>query len=273
MARIRTVKPSFFLHEGLAELSAMHRLFFIGLWVIADKEGRMEYRPKRIKAEIFPWDDCDVGRMLEDLDSVGLVHIYDVGDDRFIAIPAFGKHQRPHPKEAKSDIPEPPCRVIKRLAVERFSITPDHYAHRSAGKEIFDNGKEILESVAKVATVEKQPRKTKPEKPPDPRHAPMVARLTETFQEIRKGKYAFDGKDAKAVALLLSKGTDDEIDKHWRRGLNGAFKERCDTLMDLAQRWNALTGQPAPPARAGNARFVNAQDSVHSDQVGVLHDF
>lgn len=114
--RIRTIKPDFWLHEGLAQLSATHRLLFIGLWMLADKAGRLEDRPKRIAAALFPYEPAvDVDRMLQDLDEAGLVHRY---GDQLLAIPGFKEHQRPHPKEAASTHPEPPSREKKRRAVE-----------------------------------------------------------------------------------------------------------------------------------------------------------
>lgn len=67
MARIRTIKPQFFLNEELAELPAMVRLLFIGLWTQADISGRLVDRPKRIKAELFPYDEFDVDKALQNL--------------------------------------------------------------------------------------------------------------------------------------------------------------------------------------------------------------
>jgi hypothetical protein len=59
MARTRSIKPSFFKNEFLAECEPMARLLFIGLWTLADSQGRMEFRPMRIRAELFPsTDDC-----------------------------------------------------------------------------------------------------------------------------------------------------------------------------------------------------------------------
>ena len=67
MARIRTIKPEFFLDDELAELPMVARMLFVGLWTIADCEGRMEDRPKRIKAQILPFDDCDIDGALQSL--------------------------------------------------------------------------------------------------------------------------------------------------------------------------------------------------------------
>ena len=54
MSRIRSIKPEFFLDEELAELSPLTRLLFVGLWTLADCEGRLEDRPKRIRAQLHP---------------------------------------------------------------------------------------------------------------------------------------------------------------------------------------------------------------------------
>jgi hypothetical protein len=54
MARTRSIKPSFFKNEFLAECEPMARLLFIGLWTLADSQGRMEFRPMRIKASSEP---------------------------------------------------------------------------------------------------------------------------------------------------------------------------------------------------------------------------
>jgi len=60
MPRIRYLKPDFFKDEDLAEHPYWIRLLFAGLWGIADKDGRLEDRIKRIKAEIFPYDTVDI---------------------------------------------------------------------------------------------------------------------------------------------------------------------------------------------------------------------
>jgi hypothetical protein len=59
MARARNIKPGFFANDVLAEIDPLGRLLFAGLWTIADREGRLEDRIKKIKAQILPYDDCD----------------------------------------------------------------------------------------------------------------------------------------------------------------------------------------------------------------------
>ena len=60
MARARNLKPSFFTNDKLAELHPLGRLLFAGLWTIADREGRLEDRPKRIKTDVsLPYITAD----------------------------------------------------------------------------------------------------------------------------------------------------------------------------------------------------------------------
>lgn len=107
MARIRDIKPEFFLDEELATLSIPARLCFVGLWTIADKLGRLEDRPARIGAQLFPYDRLDAAALLHELAEAGFITRYAVGRIRCIEIRSFRKHQRPHPKEAESILPGP----------------------------------------------------------------------------------------------------------------------------------------------------------------------
>jgi hypothetical protein len=105
MARSRNIKPGFFHNEELAEIEFAGRLLFAGLWCLADREGRLEDRPKRIKAELFPYDEVDVERLLNQLFKHNFIIRYQVGDKKYISIPTFLVHQNPHPHEKKSIIP------------------------------------------------------------------------------------------------------------------------------------------------------------------------
>src|SRR5690606_16035158 len=103
--RARNLKPGFFQNEQLAELPIPARLLFAGLWCMADREGRLEDRPRRIKMQIFPADAIDVEPLLAGLVSQGLLIRYQVDGRAYMWIPSFLKHQRPHHKEAASCIP------------------------------------------------------------------------------------------------------------------------------------------------------------------------
>jgi hypothetical protein len=105
MARTRSIKPSFFKNEFLSECDPMARLLYVGLWTLADSQGRMEFRPMRIKAELFPYENCDILGLLKQLADRGFVRAYESGDKRVLEIPTFRDHQRCHPDERDEGLP------------------------------------------------------------------------------------------------------------------------------------------------------------------------
>lgn len=107
MARARNIKPGFFKNEDLAECSPWARLCFIGLWVLADRAGRLEDRAKRIKGELFAYDSVDVEPLLKELARFGFIVRYEVDGRRFIQVTKFLEHQSPHYTEKESVIPPP----------------------------------------------------------------------------------------------------------------------------------------------------------------------
>ena len=52
--RMRTIKPGIMSNEVLCDLGPYAYILFTDLWMLADREGRLEYRPKRIKALAMP---------------------------------------------------------------------------------------------------------------------------------------------------------------------------------------------------------------------------
>lgn len=124
MARARNIKPGFFVNEDLIDLPALTRLLFIGLWTIADREGRLEDRPKRIKIQLMPGDNCDTDQMLNDLQSKGFITRYSVKNQSFIQIDNFSQHQNPHIKEPASTIPAP-CKHRARTVQEQEETKPN----------------------------------------------------------------------------------------------------------------------------------------------------
>lgn len=105
MARARNIKPSFFKNETLVELPFEHRLLFVGLWTLADRDGKLEDRPKRIKMEVFPADDVNVEAGLSLLEESGFIERYEADGVKVIVINNFAKHQSPHHTEKASELP------------------------------------------------------------------------------------------------------------------------------------------------------------------------
>ncbi|SDE15116.1 hypothetical protein SAMN05216185_11774 [Pseudomonas guariconensis] len=105
MARSRNIKPGFFSNEDLADLGFAARLLFIGMWTEADREGRLEDRPKRLKMALFPADNVDIEGMLDSLAEKGFIRRYEACGVKAIQVVNWSKHQNPHVKEAASTIP------------------------------------------------------------------------------------------------------------------------------------------------------------------------
>jgi hypothetical protein len=106
--RARLLKPGFFMNEELARLPVRARLLFAGLWCLADREGRLEDRPDRIRAAIFPYERVRVDDLLARLEKAGFVKRYQSASTCCIALPQFAKHQRPHHRESESTLPPEP---------------------------------------------------------------------------------------------------------------------------------------------------------------------
>ncbi len=104
--RSRNIKPGFFKNEVLCEIEPIGRLLFEGLWCIADREGRLQDRPRKIWAEVLPYDPYNGDELLWQLHDKGFIVRYEVGPRNFIWIPTFKDHQNPHHNESPSVLPD-----------------------------------------------------------------------------------------------------------------------------------------------------------------------
>lgn len=107
MARARNIKPGIMANEKLAECAPIARLLFTYLWMLADRTGRLEDRPRRIGVQALPYDDVDPNDLLQQLHDHGFILRYEVEGTQYIQILNFEKHQAPHVKERESTIPAP----------------------------------------------------------------------------------------------------------------------------------------------------------------------
>lgn len=86
-------------------LTPLARLFYVSLWCEADREGRLEWKPRTLKMRYLPGDDCDVVSLGRELLDLGLVVLYDSDGKQYAEIPTFKKHQIINNREAASAIP------------------------------------------------------------------------------------------------------------------------------------------------------------------------
>ncbi|MGC8054817.1 hypothetical protein ACP3WB_23960, partial [Salmonella enterica] len=90
MARARNIKPAIMVNEDLASLPPLTRLLFIYLWMLADREGRLEDRPNRIAVQALPYDrSADVEAMLDTLCNEGFIQRYEAAGVKVIHIVSF----------------------------------------------------------------------------------------------------------------------------------------------------------------------------------------
>jgi len=129
MARARNIKPAFFQNEDLAELKPIERLAFIAMWTVSDYKGCIEYRAKRLKVQLLPYDNCDIELIVNNLEQSRFIKTYSVQGLMYIKILNFEKHQNPHPNEKKSgsDIPDIDEKDIENNQLKNIVINHDQY--------------------------------------------------------------------------------------------------------------------------------------------------
>lgn len=109
MARIRTIKPSFWKHEDLSELSEATHLLAAALLNYADDDGYFNANPALVKAECSPLREpsTSIRQSLDELSSIGYLRLGDLNGKRYGRIVNFKAHQRvdrPQPSSIK-DLP------------------------------------------------------------------------------------------------------------------------------------------------------------------------
>jgi len=95
--RIRTIKPEFWIHEGMCQCSEFTRLLAIALLNWADDEGYFMAHPMILKGNLFPFldDSKMIPRSLKDLSRIGWIELAEDSQMRPIGrVLNFLKHQR-----------------------------------------------------------------------------------------------------------------------------------------------------------------------------------
>lgn len=135
MARIRTIKPEFFTSEDIVSLTPLARLFYVSLWCEADREGRLEWKPRTLKLRYLPADDCSIEALGQELIDEGLIVLYEVDGKTYAEIPGFKKHQVINNRESASTIP-PRCDDENDASTTRESgVKAEGKGREGKGKE------------------------------------------------------------------------------------------------------------------------------------------
>src|SRR5258705_9379383 len=114
MGRIRSVHPGLFKDEAVMELSMTARFLAIGIWTLADDHGVFEWKPKVIRAELFPGDNVEIEALLDELVRQGCIVRFEDSGRAYGAIRNFLVYQRPPPPS----YPPPFSQAIARYAGE-----------------------------------------------------------------------------------------------------------------------------------------------------------
>lgn len=113
MARMRSVKPEFFLDEELASLTSRDaRLTYIGMWTLSDEHGRLRGDARYIKGQLFMYDDdlsaADVDQIIEELVKAGKAVRYRADGSSYLYLPNLARHQRLDSDKVPTRLPAPP---------------------------------------------------------------------------------------------------------------------------------------------------------------------
>jgi hypothetical protein len=139
--RKRDIIPSIVLNSDLPELGPHATILWVFLPMLADREGRLEDHPKKIKAKLLPhpqYADVDVEGILDALAAKGMLRRYlgeyvveniteksgipldTHGPVKIIQIVTFLRHQkRLHPEEPKSYFSAPPSAAVSPSPTRR----------------------------------------------------------------------------------------------------------------------------------------------------------
>jgi len=205
MARIRSIKPEFWTDEKVIELSFEARLLFIGLWNFCDEHGNTEGSSKRIKMQIFPADNLDIEKYLEEIRLIGFLSYYEVEGKKYIHINNFNKHQKVNEKTAHK-FPPP----------EKGKLSDQ------SDKKALDVSSLDVSSLGKEKTLSNPPELCLDSKPP-----PDTAALRfETLWSIWPKNLGAKGSKSEALAKFKQIKPDDLLLTRMRRALTAQAEHK-----------------------------------------------
>lgn len=152
--RNRIVKEGFFRSYELSRLSPLARILFEGLWCLADKNGRLWDRPQQIKAEVLPYDDADIDKLLSDLRGSGFILRYEVSGRGCIQVINFEKHQPLTSWEKTTSAEVPPMKNFRRTSL---GLQDEKEPRARAGVSTVQNSTEQIRSEEEALRAESPP--------------------------------------------------------------------------------------------------------------------
>lgn len=160
MARIRTIKPTFWADEKIATLPRPIRLTFLGIIsAMSDDYGRCRANARLVCAAVYPLDEdvttAEICVHLDMLAETGLIGLYEVAGEKYLYIINWSKHQKIN-RPSDSQLPAPPRKkapasnqpqrepsVTAHGKLSEDSVSPQPVVE---GSVVESNGKDILAS-------------------------------------------------------------------------------------------------------------------------------
>lgn len=262
MARIRTIKPEFFRHEGLQDLEIANpgkypMMVFEGLWGHCDSKGRFEWRPRQLKLDILPFLPFDMAETLAILAESGMVKRYEVDGKEYGEIPSFEKHQRISGKELTDGekYPEPNREATGK---QRGSVgeIPESQEGKGTGREQEQEGNGVG---ANAPLAPSEPN------PPEKKTAKRATQLPDGFWPNDAGlAYADDRsiRGEKFTAELTAF-------KNWHTAKGSTYKDwqaAWRTWCDKAVEFGRSKGG-APPSKQAHRDSYDAQAKAAQERI------
>ena len=121
MARIRTIKPTFFRSRSVKKLSDKAKLVWIGLWNLADDAGRLVDELGILTGDLWALSvsEAKLDKALDELDAAGRIVRYKVAGQAYIQVTGW-EHQKIN---RASDSAIPPVSLRDDSVIPHASLT------------------------------------------------------------------------------------------------------------------------------------------------------
>jgi len=141
MARIRTIKPEFFRHEGLQDLEAQHpgkhiMLVYAALWTQCDSKGTFPWKPRTLALDVLPFLDYSLAATLDILAENAFIERCNGPDGaEYGHVPTFLTHQRITGQEFAGGQKYPDFSRGKHSSASRETLEKHSSAQEGKGRE------------------------------------------------------------------------------------------------------------------------------------------
>lgn len=261
--RIRSIKPEYTTDRVTGRWALDLQMFYAALWCFADDDGRFEWEPDLIRAQLFPFHpDLDVDGFLNRLVEAKRVRPYEVDGIRYGLVINLKKHQKPN-KPTPSRFPTPPGALTESSGSAHGGL-PEPYGsppvplpsvEEGRGEGIGEGGGAVPEPAAPALP----PSSTLP---PD-EATRLLLEAAERYRLVNGTAYGWpDAKakrrdvDALAACLQAAGGDEEEVWTRWQTALVNEGWPKIATLVELQRHWTQFGNPPAVAAQ--RLRALNA---------------